>query len=180
MSFITPLPLCVHVSVRPCLFFSHPLQNEYPLPFHLNTHSHLDVKRSLRVAGRQITCWAEAISWQTSLNISIISWKTGDNTSYALAHLTLRPSLLPSSFNEPQNWTRTNLSHLLLLQMMAFIWGWCCLIFETFHLSSGCLSLFFSQIGFHFDHHIENIRVESEMNLVSNEAATAPHCTFYF
>lgn len=124
--------------------FFHPLQNEYPLPFHLNTHSHLDVKRSLRVAGRQITCWAEAISWQTSLNISIISWKTGDNTSYALAHLTLRPSLLPSSFNEPQNWTRTNLSRLFLLQMMAFIWGWCCLIFETFHLSSGCLSLFFS------------------------------------
>lgn len=70
----------------------------------------------------------------------------------------------PSSIDVPQNWTCTNLPRLFLLQMTAFIWGWCCLISQTSHLSSGRLLLSpspsLSEIGFHFDHHIENIRVE--------------------
>lgn len=70
----------------------------------------------------------------------------------------------PSSFHAPPNWTCANSPLLFPPQMTAFIWGWCCLIFETSHLSSGHLSLArspsLSEIGFHFDHHIENIRVE--------------------
>lgn len=97
----------------------------------------------------------------------------GDNTS----HLTLRPLLFLLQWDA--NWSRANLSRLFLRQMTPFIWARCCLIFQTFHLGSGCLFLGL-HIGFHFDHHIENMVVESEMNLVWNEEAAVSCCILDF